>query len=119
MATLKPSDRWETADCRHSRDPSASTTDACAALVTWVNSTSAFVGPSAIVRLATSKTLSAGDCTSELTARGRYLIVAAGQRKVSTSAGLGWQVLMSRDPTGSRLSVTFGDPPERLPDMGT
>lgn len=97
----------------------ASTTDACAALVTWVNSTSAFVGPTAIVRLTTSKTPSADDCTSEMTTRGRYLIKAAGQRKVSTSSGLGWQLLMSRDPTGPRLSVTFGDPPEPLPNMGT
>jgi hypothetical protein len=98
---------------------SASTTDACAALVTWVNSTSAFVSPTAVVRLTTSKTPYTEDCTSEMATRDRYLIKAAGQRGVSTSAGLGWQVLMSRYPTGPRLSVILGDPPEPLPNMGT
>jgi len=98
---------------------SGSTTEACAALVMWVNSTSAFVGPTAVVRLTTSETPSADDCTSEMTTRGRYLIKAAGRGSLSTSAGLGWQVLMSRDPTGLRLSVILGDPPEPLPNMGT
>ena len=97
---------------------SASTADACAGLVAWVNSTSAFVGPTAVIRLITSKTPSVDDCTSEMTTRGRYLIKAAGPTSVSTSAGLGWQVLMSRDSKGPWLSVILGDPPEPLPGMG-
>lgn len=97
---------------------SASTADACAALVTWVNSTNAFVAPTAVVRLTESEPPSADDCASEITSRDRYLIKAAGLTSVSTSAGLRWQVLMSRDPAGHRLSVILGDPPERLPNMG-
>ena len=99
---------------------SVATTDACAALVTWVTSTPAFVGPSAAVRLTTWTTPTPDDCTSEMTKRGRYLIKATGRSRVSTSPGLGWQVLMTRGPTGPRLSVIFGDPPEQvLSNMGT
>ena len=97
---------------------SASTADACAGLVAWVNSTIAFVGPTAVIRLTTSKTPYVDDCTSEMTTRGRYLIKAAGPTSVSTSAGLGWQVLMSRDSKGPWLSVILGGQPEPLPGMG-
>ena len=98
---------------------SSSTGDACAALVTWINSVSAFVGPVGGVHLTTWRTPTTEDCTSEVTTRGRYLIKAAGRSSVSTSPGLGWQVLMTREATGPRLSVILGDPPEPLANLGT
>jgi hypothetical protein len=93
---------------------SAAVADACATLVAWVASTTAFVDPVGVVDLTTSRPPTVADCTSEMTTRERYLITAAGPGQVSGDGGSRWQLLMSPDHAGSGLSVTLGDPPQRI-----
>jgi len=96
----------------------ASLTDACATAVAWVTGTQDFLDPTAVVRLTTSTTPTTADCTAEMKARGRYLVTAGAPSTGSTSSSLGWQVLMTSDTSGPRLSAILGDPPERLGGMG-